>query len=668
MGEAAMAGNRSGAVMEHLRTLFSVGTVGALSDGHLLDLFVILYDESAFAALIERHGPMVHRVCRQVLGDAHDAQDAAQAVFLVLARRARSIRNRGSLASWLHGVALRTAAKARTAAARRRAHEHRAGEMRAREESDRAPGEDPSWPEVHEELDRLPEKFRQPIVLCHLEGLTREMAAQQLGWPLGTVQSRLARGQEQLRSRLIRRGVTFSAGLAAAGTASAAMSPAWGAATTRAAIRIGRGETVAAAASATAASMTRRVLIAMLIHKFKGTAIAALVCGSLAIGATTLARQLATAPADLPEGGMVGREARESGQAQGEPSTAPEVTLDEVKTALKRHREAIKGLFVRYEEEAVPLIDPDLAFRWDVMQIRMKTEEHQAFEETNRYRRTIHRGTSEALGDPTVVDPLSPKLVQERRREKAKQHEMATAEAKAKGYDPPPRIFLVGPLDYEAGYEGRRFWRRYNKDYLIFPVTREPGTFRGWQSRGEDYLQAIGLGILDPSEEGEARPAGEPSNLLPEALGAYPYRLLGRTEVVDGAACVVAEGRWKAPYNRGEVTDRLWLDGRRGFALRRRDIYRDGILERRIANGSIEEVSPGVWMPKSVEYRYASFPTVPENARGKLMVARRLKVLELRVNKIPEGLFAPRPGARVLDLTGPTTPPVDGGAGPATPQ
>ncbi len=317
-----MAGNRSGAVVEHLRTLFSVGTVGALSDGHLLDLFVTRYDESAFAALIERHGPMGPlRLRRQILGDAHDAQDAAQAVFLVLARRARSIRRRGSLASWLHGVSLRTAAKARTSAARRRAHERRAGEMRAREESDWSAGEDPSWPEVHEELDRLPEKFREPIVLCHLEGLTREMAAQQLGWPLGTVQSRLARGQEQLRSRLLRRGVTFSAGLAAAGTASATMSTAWGAATARAAIRIGRGETVAAAASATAASMTRRVLIAMLIHKFKGAAIAALVCGSLAIGATTLARQLATAPADLPEGGLVGREARESGQAQGEPST-----------------------------------------------------------------------------------------------------------------------------------------------------------------------------------------------------------------------------------------------------------------------------------------------------------------------------------------------------------
>ncbi len=279
------------------------------------------------------------------------------------------------------------------------------------------------------------------------------------------------------------------------------------------------------------------------------------------------------------------------------------------------------------------------------MQIRMKTEEHEAFEGANRYRRTIHRGTSEALGDQTVVDPLSPKLVQERRREKAKQHEMATAEAKAKGYDPPPRIFLIGPFDYEAVYDGRRFWRRYNRDYLLFPVSKEPGTFCGWHSRGEDYLQAIGLGIPDPSEEGGGQAAGgaiEPPPRLAQGGENSIVSSVG-PRWLTGAACV-AEADGSAPYNRGEVTDRLWLDGRRGFALRPADIYRDGILERRIANGSVEEVSPGVWMPKSVEYRIAAFPTVPENVRGKPMVARRLKVLELRVNKIPEGALRPQAG------------------------
>ena len=234
-------------------------------------------------------------------------------------------------------------------------------------------------------------------------------------------------------------------------------------------------------------------------------------------------------------------------QAPEDASAAPRVSLDEVKAALKRRREGIKSLFVRYEEEGVPLVDPALAFRWDIMRMRMKTEEHEAFEGTNRYRRTIHRGTAKALGDPTVVDPLSPKIVQERRREQAKKHQMAVEEAKAKGHDPPPPIFLAPTLDYEALFDGQRFLRRYHQDYLLFPVSKEPGTFRGWQSRGEDYLQAIGLGISDPTEEAEERPAGEPSNLLPDAIAAYPYRLLGRTEMVDGAACVVAEGRWKAP-------------------------------------------------------------------------------------------------------------------------
>jgi HlyD family secretion protein len=160
-----MAGDRAGAVIEQLRTLFNVGVVGDLSDGHLLDLFVTRQDEAAFAALIERHGPMVLRVCRQVLGDSHDAQDAAQAVFIALARKARSIRTSASVASWLHGVAVRVAAKAKTAAARRRGHERRAGETRARAGTNHVATDDPAWPELHEELGQLPapRRHRQSI-------------------------------------------------------------------------------------------------------------------------------------------------------------------------------------------------------------------------------------------------------------------------------------------------------------------------------------------------------------------------------------------------------------------------------------------------------------------------------------------------------------------------
>ncbi len=126
---------------------------------------------------------MVLLVCRQMLGDEHDAQDACQATFLVLAKKARSIKKPEALGSWLHGVALRVSAKAKTAAARRRTHERRGLHMVARPESE-WPGTDPC-PELHEEIDRLPERYRLPVVLCYLEGLTHDQAAQQAGLAAG---------------------------------------------------------------------------------------------------------------------------------------------------------------------------------------------------------------------------------------------------------------------------------------------------------------------------------------------------------------------------------------------------------------------------------------------------------------------------------------------------
>src|SRR5262249_31242399 len=145
------------------------------TDGQLLERFADRRDEAAaeaaFAALVARHGAMVLRVCQHVLGDEHAAQDASQATFLVLARRAGSIARRDSVGSWLHGVALRVAAKARVAAARRRAHERRGGAMAA--ERGGAAGEE-HWEELHAELGHLPERFRAPLVLCYLEGLTQE--------------------------------------------------------------------------------------------------------------------------------------------------------------------------------------------------------------------------------------------------------------------------------------------------------------------------------------------------------------------------------------------------------------------------------------------------------------------------------------------------------------
>ena len=181
---------RSAGTLRHLRTLFGVGAVGGLTDAQLLDQFSTGHREAAeaaFAILVERHGPMVLRVCRGVLGDSHDVHDAFQATFLVLVRKAGSLWVRDSLGPWLHGVALRVASKAKVAAARRRAHERRAAEVADAVSRARAARRRPRST-LHDEVDRLPAKYRAPIVLCYLEGLTHEGAATALGWPVGTVQ------------------------------------------------------------------------------------------------------------------------------------------------------------------------------------------------------------------------------------------------------------------------------------------------------------------------------------------------------------------------------------------------------------------------------------------------------------------------------------------------
>jgi len=195
------------------------GTTGAeervesLTDEQLLDWFLNQDDgsaEEAFRAIVLRHGPMVLGVCRHILNQHQDAEDAFQATFLVLARKAGSIRDRRVLARWLYEVAYRIAMRARTNGVRRRTHERQGGEMAATVTSDNH-----GWvelrPVLHEEVNRLPEKYRLPVILCYLEGKTNEEVAEQLKWPVGTVKGRLSRARDLLRSRLSRRGLALSA-------------------------------------------------------------------------------------------------------------------------------------------------------------------------------------------------------------------------------------------------------------------------------------------------------------------------------------------------------------------------------------------------------------------------------------------------------------------------
>jgi HlyD family secretion protein len=198
-----------GNVLRHIQVAFEVGTVTGLTDRQLVERFAARRDpgaEVAFAALVQRHGPMVLRVCRSILRNHQDAQDAFQATFLILARKAGSLWVRDSVGPWLNGVACRVAFSSKAAAARRRIHERRAAGMTTSYSDACGNGHDDINAVIHQELGRLPERYRVPVVLWDLEGHTYEAVARQLGCPVGTVKSRIARGRQRLRNRIERRG------------------------------------------------------------------------------------------------------------------------------------------------------------------------------------------------------------------------------------------------------------------------------------------------------------------------------------------------------------------------------------------------------------------------------------------------------------------------------
>jgi RNA polymerase sigma factor (sigma-70 family) len=268
-----MPQTRSHAVLRYIRRLAGSSDSGDPTDGQLIARFCKNRDETAFAAIVDRHGPMVLNVCRRMLSDANEVDDAFQAVFLVLVRKARSIGKPSLLGNWLYGVACRTTANARRQAARRQSRTKEIVDMPATEPTP-AEGWQELRPLLDEELARLPEKYRAPLVLCYLQGKTYTEAARILGWADGTVSGRLARGRTLLRARLVKRGLTLStAALAAFLTqhaAQAAAVPATLASNTiKAALLVAAGNTLAATVSTQAAALTEGVLQAMFLTKLK---------------------------------------------------------------------------------------------------------------------------------------------------------------------------------------------------------------------------------------------------------------------------------------------------------------------------------------------------------------------------------------------------------------
>ncbi len=295
-----MASVRRGTVLRQIERLFGAGTSAGLADAQLLERFLDRRDETAFATLVERHGQMVLGTCRSVLRDPHDAEDAFQAVFLVLFRKAGSIRGKASIGGWLHRVAIRIAVQSNGAAARRRVEERGAGALRRSSTMpDAACAGDELRCVLDAEIDRLPERYRLPVVLCHLEGLTRAEAAQRLRWSEGTVRSRLAKARQILQSRLTRRGVVCPAGLlgaALAREASAAVPEGWINATVEAASGLSAGR-------ATATILADRLLKAIFAAKMKLLAATVLTAGSIVCLAAVLVAGVAGRDVELPPPG-----------------------------------------------------------------------------------------------------------------------------------------------------------------------------------------------------------------------------------------------------------------------------------------------------------------------------------------------------------------------------
>jgi RNA polymerase sigma-70 factor (ECF subfamily) len=313
-----MATNPMSKVLDNLRQAGLRRDEAGLSDGQLLECFVQSREEAAFEALVRRHGPMVLGVCRRILANEHDAEDAFQATFLVLVRKAAGIVPREMLANWLYGVACKTAYKARALAARRWQRERQVSPM-------------PEPPAMHQqvgdelprlldqELSRLPDKYRIPLVLCLLQGKTYEQAAGQMGVSAGTVSVRLVRARAMLARRLARRGVAVSAGSLAVvvsqSTASAAVPPALLADTVRAASLWAFGQTTGLI-SAPVAALTQGVLKAMLLTRLKMAATVLLVIAAGAGAGVLIYHGQAAQP---PNGGLeVEARAPEQPQRQGD--------------------------------------------------------------------------------------------------------------------------------------------------------------------------------------------------------------------------------------------------------------------------------------------------------------------------------------------------------------
>jgi RNA polymerase sigma factor (sigma-70 family) len=377
-----MTGGRLTEVVRRLRRALAPPGDDDTADARLLQRFASCRDEEAFAELVRRHGPLVLGVCRRVLRHEHDAEDAFQATFLVLARKARSIARPGLLANWLYGVALRVAAKARAAAARRRERERQVDAMPTSEPDPGGAGHE-LRAVLDEEVGRLPEKYRAPVVLCYLEGRTNEEAARLLGWPLGTVFGRLARARDLLRTRLARRGLAVTAAAAAAALAESAAPAAVPGnlidTTIKAAVLVAVGKAAADVASPSVAALTEGVLRAMFLSKLRIAGVILVCLVLLGAGVGVLARQgQEGAP---PAGGQAAAPAPDDKKKEEPPADKAKAD-DEIKALLKARADTAETVVnARYQEFVAGRGTLDILLRYSEKRLEAELEQTDKKEE-----------------------------------------------------------------------------------------------------------------------------------------------------------------------------------------------------------------------------------------------------------------------------------------------
>jgi len=358
-----MAKSQLASILQYLGQLKDPTRARDQTDRQLLQAFCSSRNPDAFAAMVQAHGPMVLRVCQHVLRHAEDAEDAFQATFIVLARKAPSIKWRESLPSWLHGVAYRIAVSSLRSATRRRALEAQA---QARPQQD--PSSDISWREVQalldEEIMRLPEKYRVPFVLCYLEGRSQAETALQLGLKEGTIWSRLAKARRRLQERLARRGIALSAVLSAVAVsksdASVVVSARLANTTVQAALHYVAGGLMSRAPiSANVASLAQGRLTSMFLTKLKIVFALSIVLGLATAGAGMVAKQFAGRLEGMPQASAAEQEELASqGEAVrtdrfGDP--LPPGAVARLGTVRFRHRVLTRG-FLAFSRDGKTLL------------------------------------------------------------------------------------------------------------------------------------------------------------------------------------------------------------------------------------------------------------------------------------------------------------------------